>query len=112
MKKIVKNVIDNKAMPWWKEPIYGTELLGLRLLRRKSVNEMAKVTGEDVWYLKMIEKDSDYPVPPPLAGKYMHYLSCNMHHVHQFRAIVDGKRKTISDSRTIGSKLRQQVYKK
>lgn len=112
MRKIDENVIGNKAMPWWKEEIYGTELMGMRLLRRKSIKEMAKVTGEEVWYLKTIEKDNDIPVPPPLAGKYMQYLSCNMHHVHQFRQIVDGKSKTFNDSRSIGAKLRKQVYEK
>lgn len=112
MRKINENAVGNKAMPWWKEEIYGTELMGMRLLRKKSLKEMSKVTGESVSYLRAIEKDTQFPVPPPLAGKYMLYLSCNMHHVHQFRQIIDGKSNTFNDSRTVGSKLKKQVYEK
>lgn len=102
----------NYNMPWWKETIYGTELLGMRLLRKKSLKEMSKVTGEKISDLKNIENDSDMIVPPPLAGKYMMYLSCNMNHVYQFREIVDGKRKTFKESRSISAKLKRDVYEK
>jgi len=112
MKKIDKNVIYNKAMPWWKEPIYGTELMGMRLLRRKSLKEMSRVTGESVGNLRNIENGNDFPVPPPLAGMYMMYLSCGMHHVYQFREIVDGKRTAFQEGRTISAKLKKEVYEK
>lgn len=111
-KKINMDSVYNPAMPWWKEEIYGTELMGMRLLRRKSLKEMAKVTGERVSDLRTIEKDNEMPVPPPLAGMYMMYLSCGMHHVYQFRQIVDGKSNTFNDSRSIGSRLKKQVYEK
>ena len=110
--KFKSNVIYNKSMPWWKEEIYGTELMGMRLLRRKTLKEMSKVTGIDISTLRDIENDNQVPVLPSLAGKYMIYLSCNMHHVYQFREIIDGKKSTFNDSRSIGSKLKKQVYKK
>lgn len=112
MGKIDENVIGNKTMPWWKEDIYGTELMGMRLLRKKSLKEMAKVTGEKISDLREIEKDNDIPVFPTLAGKYMVYLSCNMNHVYQFRQIVNGQSKKFNDNRAIGAKLKKQVYEK
>ena len=104
--------VYNPIMPWWQEPIYGTELLGMRLLRRKSLKEMARVTGESIAYLKEIENDNDFEVSPPLAGMYMMYLSCGMHHVYQFREIIDGKRDKFQEGRTIPAKLKKEVYEK
>lgn len=111
-KKIDMTKVYNPVMPWWKEDIYGTELLGMRLLRKKSLKEMSKVTGESISNLRHIEKNNDYPAPPPIAGIYMMYLSCSMHHVYQFREIVDGKRDTFQEGRTISSKLKREVYEK
>ncbi|SDI18750.1 HNH endonuclease [Alteribacillus persepolensis] len=112
-KKISRESIYNKAMPWWKNEIYGNELLGMRLLRKKSVKEMARVTGEDIGDINTIEKTmGEFPAPPPVAGIYMMYLSCNMNHVYQFRKIVGGDKKDFKESRTIGSKLKKDVYKK
>lgn len=107
-----KNVLYNYEMPWWKNKIYGTELLGMRLLRKKSLKEMARVTGESIEDLKWMENDKDQPVDPPLAGKYMLYLSCNMNHVHQFRRIVNGEQNEFKESRAIGGRLKKQVYEK
>jgi len=111
-KNIDSNAILNPRMPWWNETIYGTELLGMRLLRKKSIKEMAKVTGEDPGFLASLEKDKNFPVPPPIAGAYMIYLSCGMHHVYQFRNIVDGKTNKFQEGRTISSKLKKEVYEK
>lgn len=111
-KKISMEHVYNPIMPWWKEDIYGTELMGMRLLRRKSLKEMSRVTGESVGNLRNIENDNDFPVPPPLAGMYMMYLSCGMHHVYQFREIVDGKRTAFQEGRTISAKLKKEVYEK
>ena len=105
-------VLYNYEMPWWKNKVYGTELLGMRLLRKKSLKEMARVTGESIEDLKWIERDNDNPVDPPLAGKYMLYLSCNMNHVYQFRRIVNGEQSEFKESRTIGNGIKKQVYEK
>lgn len=111
-KEINQDMLRNPAMPWNKEGIYGTELMGMRLLRKVSLKEMSKVTGEPVWYLKNIENENQHFIPPPIAGAYMMYLSCGMNHVYQFRDIVDGKSNTFKEGRTINAKLKKDVYKK
>lgn len=111
-KRINEQAVYNKVMPWWKERIYGPEIMGMRLLRRKSIKEMSKVTGEPISNLKEYEKDNGLFVPPPIAGMYMLYLSCNMNHVYQFRAIISGQTDKFNDNRSIGAELRKQVYKK
>lgn len=98
-------------MPWWKNDIYGPELMGMRLLRKKSIKDMQKIVGND-FDIKYYESEQDYPAPPPLCGIYMTYLNCNMHHVHQFREILNGKKKDFNDSRAINKRLRDKVYKK
>ncbi|NPC91210.1 HNH endonuclease [Bacillus sp. WMMC1349] len=105
--------IYNKAMPWWKYEIYGPELMGMRLLRKKSIREMIKVT-EDQFDIIGIEKDESYifPAPPPMAGIYMRHLNCTMHHVYQFRDILTGNKKDFNDSRKINKQLKEQVKKK
>src|SRR5690606_36614478 len=109
-KKIDMTKVYNPVMPWWKEDIYGTELLGMRLLRKKSLNEMSKVTGESVSNLRQIEKNNDFPAPPPIPGIYIMYLSCSMLQVYQSREMLDGKRDTCQEGRTISSKLKREVY--
>jgi|GEM_PF-4600210 len=112
IKKIDHDLLHNRMMPWWREEVYGTELLGMRLLRKKSIKEMARVTGEDPYYLRVIEKDNTIPAPPWIVGAYMMYLSCGMHHVYQFRDIVDGKSDKFQEGRTISAKLKREVYEK
>jgi hypothetical protein len=111
MKKIDELTIYNQNMPWWKEKIYGPELMGMRLLRKKSIKEMDKISGKQ-FNISSIEKREDYPAPPPLCGYYMLHLNCGMHHVNQFREILNGKRKDFNDSRTINKRLKEQVYEK
>lgn len=111
MELINNNAVYNKAMPWWKEEIYGPELMGMRLLRKKSIKEMVKVTGGE-FEISLIEKDDSMPAPPPLCGFYMLHLNCNMHHVYQFREILKGDKKDFNDSRSINKRLKEQVYKK
>ncbi|ATI75669.1 HNH endonuclease signature motif containing protein [Bacillus sp. FSL W8-0445] len=110
-KKNSSDPIYNTAMPWWKHEIYGPELMGMRLLRKKSIKEMIKVTGNK-FDVAGIEKDDSIPVPPPMAGMYMLHLNCTMHHVYQFREILDGKRNDFNDSRAINKHLKEQVKKK
>lgn len=103
--------VYKQNMPWWKNEIFGTELMGMRLLRKKSIEEMQSVVGDD-FDIELYESEGNHPAPPPLCGIYMTYLNCNMHHVHQFREILSGKKSDFNDSRAINKRLREKVYKK
>ncbi|WP_080875560.1 HNH endonuclease [Oceanobacillus timonensis] len=111
-KQIKTEVINDRKMVWWSEEIYGGELMGMRMLRKKSLKEMEKVTGVPADNLKVIEKDDAVPAPPPIAGIYMQYLSCTTHHVNQFREILSGKKETFKEGRYISANLKKQVYEK
>lgn len=98
---------------WIGKDIYGTELLGMRLLRKKTRKEMAKVIDKTVYDVKVIESMNDIPFPDIyIIGAYMKYLNCNYNHVLQFRKIVDGHRHDFKESRSINTKLRKEVYEK
>ncbi len=112
MTKIDMNVINDRKMIWWREEVYGTELMGMRLLRKKTRSEMGRVIGEDSYYLSVLENHQEISAPPPIVGMYMQYLSCGMNHVHQFRDIMNGESKTFEEGRYIGAPLKRQVYKK
>lgn len=97
---------------WVKEPIYGPELLGMRLLRRKSKQEMARVIDATVSDINYIERQKDNPVLPQVVGAYMKYLNCNYNHAIQFRDIVDGKDIEFKETRHVSKHLKNKIYKK
>lgn len=92
--------------------ITGAELMGMRLLRGKSREEMAEVCNESVEFIKWTENNEHDPADPICTKKYMKHLSCNMNHVEQFRRIIDGKQFDFTEERTMPSKIKKQVYKR
>lgn len=94
--------------------IYGSELMGMRLLRKKSRKEMAWVTDCTVEDIRHIETNYDkHPfLHKGIVAAYMKYLNCNYNHVLQFREIVDGHRHDFKESRDVNSNLRRKVYEK
>ncbi len=97
---------------WVGKIIYGQELMGMRLLRKKSKKEMAKVIDKSVNFIDAMESTDRIPVLSDVAGAYMKYLNCNYNHVMQFRKIIDGETNEFTESRYISTKMRKDVFDK
>lgn len=92
--------------------ITGAELMGMRLLRRKTRKEMAEVLETTEETIRIIEENDQDPAWPDDTKIYMTYLNCSMYHVEQLRRIVDGQLDSFREDSYIPKHIRDEVHKK
>jgi len=96
---------------WETNPVYGIELMAMRMMRGKSIVQMAKMVKESVYILDKIEKDH-HEAPRDIVSVYMEKLSISRSHMQQFKKILKGQLKTFSEDRTISTLVKKQVRSK
>lgn len=96
---------------WEINKISGTELMAMRMMRGKTIQQMARLIKQDAHYLEFVEKNAD-GVPPYISSEYMDKLGITNSHMAQFKKILKGKTKTFSEDRTINIEVKKQVRKK
>lgn len=100
----------NRSSEKKQRKVAGYELKAMRLLRKKSISDMAKLTGEYADWLRMVERSRN--VPPRMVDSYRRVLGIKKGHMEQFDKIIKGKTKEFVEEREIPNVIRKEVKKK
>jgi Zn finger protein HypA/HybF involved in hydrogenase expression len=105
---------------WEEHSVSGTELMAMRMMRKKSYSDMAKMQIKfkkilfHTYSAKMLEwheKNVD-DCPKDLVDYYMTALGITNSHMAQFKKILKGKLKTFEEGRTVTKSVQKEVKEK
>lgn len=109
-----------KRRYWEENRVSGTELMAMRMMRGKTVQDMARgirkypepmIFNYDARTIERYEKNlAECPVD--LVEYYMVTLGITRSHMAQFKKILKGKLKTFEEDREIPTFIKDQVRKK
>lgn len=112
MGKIDRSSWDKQGNHYWRtNKVSGIELYAMRMMRKKSIRHMAKLIGEEAWYLEDIEKNARV-APTYVVALYMQKLGITPSHMEQFKKIIKGELKQFTESRTITAAVKREVRKR
>jgi hypothetical protein len=105
---------------WEHNNVSGTELMAMRMMRKKSCADMARLQGKyksillhpySARDIEWFEKNVD-DCPKDLVDFYMTSLGITNSHMAQFKKILKGKLKTFEEGRTISASVKNEVRNK
>ena len=111
------------AKNYWEEnKVSGTELMAMRMMRNKTVYDMAKFARSKKYKGILLRKYSGAELdwheknllecPIDLVEFYMVSLGITRSHMAQFKKIIKGQLKTFEEGREIAQSVKRQVRKK
>lgn len=105
---------------WEEHDVNGTELMAMRMMRKKSYVDMAKsqikyknilIKNYSAREMEWFEKNMDV-CPKDLVSYYMESLGITNSHMAQFKKILKGKLKTFEEGRIITQPVKKEIRKK
>jgi hypothetical protein len=99
-----------KKRYWEENKVSGSELMGLRMMRGKTINEMARLIKMDGYLVNKFEKMS--VAPRDMVELYFRKLGITNSHIKQIQKIMKGEIKTFSENRVISVDVKKEVRKK
>ncbi|MEK5065906.1 HNH endonuclease [Cytobacillus sp. FSL R5-0596] len=111
------------AKNYWEENwVSGTELMAMRMMRKKSLQDMAKMARSKKYRnllimsmsardLNLYEKNLN-ECPPDVVEFYMRSLGITRSHMAQFKKILKGKLKAFTEGRQIAKSVKDEVRNK
>jgi hypothetical protein len=112
------------AKNYWEEhTVSGTELMAMRMMRKKSHHDMVRLSRSKKYRSKLVMiipsvKEFDWyekncgECPQDLVEFYMVSLGIIGSHMAQFKKILKGQLKTFEEGRTISTAVKRQVKAK